>query len=57
MATRRLNRCTCGSNDIITHETGGTVRIICQVCGKEVVHKGEREDAERIWNDKRNCDS
>ena len=51
MATRRLNRCTCGSNEIITHETGGTVLIICQNCGKQVKHEGERADAERIWND------
>ena len=50
MAVRRLKPCTCGSNEIITHESGGVVRIICQTCGKEVVHKGEREDAENAWD-------
>jgi len=51
MATRRIKSCTCGSNDIITHESGGTVRIICQTCGREIVYKGDRADAERIWDD------
>lgn len=55
--TKRLKSCaSCGSNDIITHETGGIVLIICQNCGKQVKHKGEREEAERIWNDKTGSD-
>ena len=56
MATKRLKPFTCGSSEIITHESGGTVRIICQVCGKEVVHKGKREDAERIWDENAGSD-
>lgn len=57
MATKRLKPCAdCGSNEIITHETGGTVLIICQNCGKQVKHEGERADAERIWDENTGSD-
>jgi hypothetical protein len=51
--TKVLNDCACGSSDIVIHESGGHVLVICQRCGRQISVKGEREEAIRRWNKRR----
>ena len=46
-----LDKCRCGSKDIIIHESGGYVLIICQNCGRQFKIHGTREEAIRLWNE------
>jgi hypothetical protein len=49
-----LNRCKCGAlEDIVMHESGGYVLVICQRCGRQIRVKGEREEAIKQWNKRR----
>lgn len=50
--TKIMNDCSCGSGELIVHETEGHVLIICQACGKQLKISGSREEAIRKWNSK-----
>ena len=47
-----INDCSCGSGEMIIHETEGHVLIVCQICGKQLKVSGTREEAIRKWNSK-----
>ena len=48
--TKILNNCSCGSGELIMHETEGHVLIVCQACGKQLKVNGTREEAIKRWN-------